>query len=373
MTSASDALGGIGLKLEDLQKLSPEQQFEKVAAGIGKIPTAAGRAAAAVKIFGKSGIEMTTLFAGGLDDITKLMQDAKDIGIGLDDEQLRRVADADDALQKMYAAFGAMIDQVAVGLAPAFEAVATEVTGLIGPVTKLFDTFNNLDNRWTWASDTLVAAFDVGIETIKMHWAEMLEDLIDGVVNFGVDIKDIGEFQFDITNPLAMGWDMGNKPPREQGLQAAQNRLAGLMGQFQGAGGAAGPGANPGFNRTWMELKPPKSFTEAWTGITDALSPITSQLEAGANGFIDRAKIQAGAVGGMLSNWLGTPAEKKIQPQLAGAMQGGSVEAYSTLVQAMMTRGKDPVVAATEKQTKDLIKGLKPKREFKNIESFVSL
>ena len=75
----------------------------------------------------------------------------------------------------------------------------------------------------------------------------------------------------------------------------------------------------------------------------------------------------------MLSNWLGTPAEKKIQPQLAGAMQGGSVEAYSTLVQAMMTRGKDPVVAATEKQTKDLIKGLKPKREFKNIESFVSL
>ena len=370
---ASDALGGIGLKLEDLQKLSPEQQFEKVAAGIGKIPTAAGRAAAAVKIFGKSGIEMTTLFAGGLDDITKLMQDAKDIGIGLDDEQLRRVADADDALQKMYAAFGAMIDQVAVGLAPAFEAVATEVTGLIGPVTKLFDTFNNLDNRWTWASDTLVAAFDVGIETIKMHWAEMLEDLIDGVVNFGVDIKDIGEFQFDITNPLAMGWDMGNKPPREQGLQAAQNRLAGLMGQFQGAGGAGKPGADPGFNRTWMELKPPKSFTEAWTGITDALSPITSQLEAGANGFIDRAKIQAGAVGGMLSNWLGTPAEKKIQPQLAGAMQGGSVEAYSTLVQAMMTRGKDPVVAATEKQTKDLIKGLKPKREFKNIESFVSL
>lgn len=54
-------------------------------------------------------------------------------------------------------------------------------------------------------------------------------------------------------------------------------------------------------------------------------------------------------------------------------MAGGSVEAYSTIVQAMMTRGKDPVVAATEKQTKELIKGLKPKREFKNIDSFVSL
>jgi hypothetical protein len=60
-------------------------------------------------------------------------------------------------------------------------------------------------------------------------------------------------------------------------------------------------------------------------------------------------------------------------PRLSGAMAGGSVEAYSTIVQAMMTRGKDPVVAATEKQTKELIKGLKPKREFKNIESFSTL
>ncbi len=365
---ASEALASIGLKLEDLQKLSPEQQFEKVAAGIGKIPTAAGKAAAAVKIFGKSGIEMTTLFAGGLDDITKLMQDAKDIGIGLDDEQLRRVANADDALQKMYAAIGAMVDQVAVGLAPAFEAVATEVTGLVGPVTKLFDTFNNLDDRWTWASDTLVAAFDVAMETIKVHWGDMVNEMIDVVT-------DVNWAQ--LLNPFA-GININDLRPeaKPENLQQAQGRLDALVGKFNAAadGNVTGEGsANPGFNRPWMELKPPKSFTEAWTGITDALSPITSQLEMGAQGMFDRAKIQAEAAGNMLSNWFNTPAEKKLEPQLAGAMQAGSVEAYSTLVQAMMTRGKDPVVAATEKQTKDLIQGLKPKREFKNIESFVSL
>lgn len=376
--SGSKAFAEIGLNLADLQRVSPEQQFLKVAEAISKLPTASERAAAAVKVFGKSGIEMTGLFAGGLDDITKLMQDARDIGIGLDDKQLAQIAAADDSLQKMYASISAMVDQVAVGLAPAFEAVSEKVTGLIGPVTKLFDTFNNLDDKWTWAGDTLVAAFDVAMETIKAHWKEMIADLLVGTAKFGMDIAD---FSLDMTNPGAMvmrGIDMARNAGAMQGgenngLQAAQDRLAGLMGKFQGAADAGGQGADPGFNRTWMELKPPKSFTEAWTGITDALSPITTQLEAGATGFIDRAKIQAEATGNMLSNWLSTPAEKKLQPQLAGAMQAGSVEAYSTLVQSMMTRGKDPVVAATEKQTKDLIQGLKPKREFKNIESFVSL
>lgn len=371
--TAAEAFSRIGISVKDLQELSPQQQFERVAQSISKLPTAADRAAAAVKIFGKSGLEMVTLLNGGVDGLNGLLARAKELGIGVDAKGLRQIEAANDAIGQMKASFGALVDQVTVGLAPAFTSMASAIADMIPATTKLFETFNNLDNRWTWASDTLVAAFDVGIETIKVHWAEMLEDLIDGVVNFGVDIKDIGQFQFDITNPLAMGWDMGNKPPREQGLQAAQNRLAGLMGRFQDAGGADGVGADPGFNRPWMELKPPKSFTDAWTDITDALSPITSSLEMGATGFIDRAKIQAEATGNMLSNWLSTPAEKKLEPKLAGAMQAGSVEAYSTLVQAMMTRGKDPVVAATEKQTKDLINGLKPKREFKNIESFVSL
>jgi hypothetical protein len=463
---AADALKDIGLSATDLQRLSPEQQFEKVAAGIGKIPTAAGRAAAAVKIFGKSGIEMTGLFAGGLDDITKLMQDAKDIGIGLDDEQLARVASADDSLQKMYASISAMVDQVAVGLAPAFEAVAENVTGLIGPVTKLFDTFNNMDNRWEWLGNTLVAAFDVGIETIKIHWADMISELLKQTAEFGIDIAKFG---LALTNPTLMaqqGVEMaqkaGARPGAQDGLQGAQGRLAGLLGQFKGAADEnkaveqpqdqfaldiakaqkAFDDAAKKNSEFWLNDPAMKSASEAldraveeygrgtdkWkeadkehskqlarglaldsektaaaaalekakaapvkaaaqdkftSGISSMFgklkdSPLMGTIESlkmGAEGMIDRAKIQAGAIGGTLSNWLGTDREKQkiMTPQLSGAMAGGSAEAYSTIVQAMMTRGKDPVVAATEKQTKELIKGLKPKSTTKNIMSFLGI
>jgi hypothetical protein len=465
---AADALKDIGLSATDLQRLSPEQQFEKVAAGIGKIPTAAGRAAAAVKIFGKSGIEMTGLFAGGLDDITKLMQDAKDIGIGLDDDQLARVASADDSLQKMYASISAMVDQVAVGLAPAFEAVAKNVTGLIGPVTNLFDTFNNMDNRWEWLGNTLVAAFDVGIETIKIHWADMISELLKQTAEFGIDIAKFG---LALTNPTLMaqqGVEMaqkaGARPGAQDGLQGAQGRLAGLLGQFKGAADENKPqiDADPvkaaeqaqdaalqtfedTLNAAKEALAKTRAAFEQWdaTPITDANyeaikaayyaankisdqaielrnkassefdvakanleklnqqkqkqesqdkfnsgiasmfgklkdSPLIGTIESlkmRAEGMIDRAKIQAGAIGGTLSNWLGTDREKQkiMTPQLSGAMAGGSAEAYSTIVQAMMTRGKDPVVAATEKQTKELIKGLKPKSTTKNIMSFLGI
>jgi len=464
---AAESLKDIGLSAKDLQKLSPEQQFEKVAAGIGKIPTAAGRAAAAVKIFGKSGIEMTTLFAGGLDDITKLMQDARDIGIGLDDEQLKRVADADDSLQKMYASIGAMVDQVAVGLAPAFEKVAENVTGLIGPVTKLFDTFNNMDDRWQWLGDTMVASFDVAIEKVKLNFGQMLKDLKDeavGAVNF----------LEDITNPVGMAGQIagglmgGNQPAADPnaGLAAAQAKLDGLLGQFQGAAdenkkpanvdpvqaaeqlktdalakwGATVTAVDEAAKKTedafkaWnmtpitdanfeaikaayfaaeaitdqarqlrdkaqgefeaaeasleglVEKKKKQKEQQAFnSGVSDWFGKLKDSVSGGllsdignaAGGMLDRAKVQTGAMGGMLEGWFGSFDEKKkqrdLKPQFAGAMQAGSVEAYSTLVQAMMTRGKDPVVQATEKQTKELIKGLKPKREFKNIESFVSL
>lgn len=445
---ATRTLKEFGLTAKDLQSLSPEQQFLKIADKISQIPTAAGRASAAVKVFGKSGIEMTGLFAGGLDDITKLMQDARDIGIGLDDEQLARVAAADDSLQKMYASIGAMVDQVAVGLAPAFEKVGEEITGLVGPVTNLFDTFNNMDDRWKWLGDTMVASFDVAIEKVKSNWRDMLADMKNEVIGKA-------KFLETITNPVAAvrgiaAGLMGSgeaAPDPNAGLDAAQARLNGLMDQFKGAADENKPAENkavpkrfegdtPAINHLnevfaeWDRLAAERrealdkyvnatddqilAAGEAYrksqealmhhadvvvpaagkavgqerfnSGISSMLDKVKESASGGllsgigmaAEGMIDRAKIQAGAMGGMLEGWFGSfekqkPVERELKPQLAGAMAAGSVEAYSTLVQAMMARGKDPVVAATEKQTKELIKGLKPQRATKNIMSFLGI
>ncbi len=92
-------------------------------------------------------------------------------------------------------------------------------------------------------------------------------------------------------------------------------------------------------------------------------SPI-AEAQMAAQGMWDRTKIKAGAAMGTLENiFTGdkkTP-EKKIEPRLAGAMQAGSQDAYSTIVQAMI-RQADPVVKATKEQTRELKKALRENR-----------
>ena len=53
--SATEALAKLGLTVEQLQGLSPDEQFNKIAAALNQISDPTTRAATAMKIFGKSG------------------------------------------------------------------------------------------------------------------------------------------------------------------------------------------------------------------------------------------------------------------------------------------------------------------------------
>jgi len=364
---AAASLAQFGLNADELKNLSPEAQFMRIAEKISQIPTAAGRAAAAVKLFGKSGIDMTTLFAGGLNDIKKLMQDAADIGIGLDDNALAKAAAADDAIQKMKASFGAMLDQVAVGVAPAFEQFATYITGLNGPITKVLDKFNEMPDRLGFLGDLLEASFDVATETIKDNWDAMLEDMRLSTLRFAKDAL------LNFADPQgAIGRAAERKkrgqwrdPADSPSTVAARERLAALKGQLQGpAAAAGGNGGVPGRGQMLARPidKPDGQKLKNLVGdIWNKVSPIADAAGFAAQGIVDRTKIRAGAAMGTLENiFSGDKKEpqKKIEPRLAGAMQAGSQDAYSTIVQAMI-RQADPVVKATEKQTREFVKAIK--------------
>ena len=107
-----------------------------------------------------------------------------------------------------------------------------------------------------------------------------------------------------------------------------------------------------------------RKLTEGVSSLWESLQSPIAEAQMAAQGIWDRTKIKAGAAMGTLSNiFSGEPTEKeqKVEPRLAGAMQAGSQEAYSTIVQAMI-RQADPNVKATEKQTRELKKALKENR-----------
>ena len=57
-SSAQDALKMLGLTIKDLDGMSPEQQFKKIADRISQIEDPTVRAAAAMEVFGRSGTEL---------------------------------------------------------------------------------------------------------------------------------------------------------------------------------------------------------------------------------------------------------------------------------------------------------------------------
>lgn len=107
-----------------------------------------------------------------------------------------------------------------------------------------------------------------------------------------------------------------------------------------------------------------KKLASGVSSLWDSLQSPIAEAQMAAQGIWDRTKIKAGAAMGTLSNiFTGEKKapEKKIEPRLAGAMQAGSQDAYSTIVQAMI-RQADPGVKATEKQTRELKKALRENR-----------
>jgi hypothetical protein len=260
----------------------------------------------------------------------------------------------------MKASFGALFDQVTVGLAPAFNEVATAIANMIPPITQFIDKFNGLEDKAQWINDMLVAGLDVGIESIKIHWATMLTDMVNMAADAAKDIALNMIPGAKIVNWGAENAFGGKGGAKEGGLAAAQGRLAEVMGRL-------GPE-----DKGLIRGKLPTLGGKPKAGGGGDIAGLASGLAESAQGLFGRAALAAQSKltdmqikGGFLSSVAKDmfTGERKTQEKLrtketAGIMQRGSAEAFSTIVKSMMGN-KDPMIMATEKQTKELVKQLK--------------
>jgi hypothetical protein len=86
LTTAKDAFGTIGLSIESLRSLTPEQQFKRIADGISRISDPSKRAAVALQIFGRAGTELLGMFEHGSAGIEELQAKARALGLTISDE-----------------------------------------------------------------------------------------------------------------------------------------------------------------------------------------------------------------------------------------------------------------------------------------------
>lgn len=122
--TAIKSFADLGISVQDLAGLTPDQTFEKVAAAIAKLPNPAQQAALAVGLFGKSGAELVPVFQEGAGFLAEMRAEAERLGLVLNQDQVQGLATLDDTIGKVSASFKALQARIVAELAPALIRVA---------------------------------------------------------------------------------------------------------------------------------------------------------------------------------------------------------------------------------------------------------
>lgn len=124
----TDAFTKLGINFAELQAMAPEEQFRAVQAAIAALPTPAERAAAAVAIFGKAGVELLPLMNENLKEIEERM---RRLGAVVGADQVEAIDEMNDSLAMVRAMFDGIIGQVVGNLAPIVTALSEELMALV--------------------------------------------------------------------------------------------------------------------------------------------------------------------------------------------------------------------------------------------------
>ena len=132
--TAEKAFANLGLTAEQLQGMSSADRFEAIAQAIANIPDSAGRASAAVALFGRSGANLLPLFEGGADSIRQAREEAQKFGLTLTNAQGKNVEEMNDSFTRVYASIQGIVQQVVAHLAPAITQINKQFTDFVGSI-----------------------------------------------------------------------------------------------------------------------------------------------------------------------------------------------------------------------------------------------
>ncbi len=145
-----EAFSALGLSLQDLQNLSPDEQFAKIAAGLNAIEDPARKTGLAMEIFGRSGRATINM----IDGYGEALQNAADFnatfGLSLTQLESDGIERANDAMGRVSMVFEGFGTRLAVIVAPALEAAANGfiylAEAMVGAERTGIQFFNTLSN-----------------------------------------------------------------------------------------------------------------------------------------------------------------------------------------------------------------------------------
>jgi len=136
---AVKALKELGLSAEALTSMTADQQFAAVADAMEKVEGQSDKVRLAMKLFDSEGVQLVNTMKGGSEALNEYGKDLEGLGVLLGDAR-GGVEAANDAINRMKKAWGAVAERIAVLVAPALEWVAKILGNVTGALNRVFGT-----------------------------------------------------------------------------------------------------------------------------------------------------------------------------------------------------------------------------------------
>lgn len=136
LVDTPDEFRALGLSVEELMALTPDQQFEMIAERISQMQDPAQRTAAAMALLGKSGADLMPLMLGGASGIRELRDEARDLGLQVSTEDAQAAVEFSDAWSRVMSVVKDVRNEIGLALLPRLTELFDYVTPTIVTIAR---------------------------------------------------------------------------------------------------------------------------------------------------------------------------------------------------------------------------------------------
>jgi transcriptional regulator with XRE-family HTH domain len=179
LSTAKLGVDALGLELEKINRLSPDERFKRIADGIAALSTQQEKNVVATQLFGKAGAKMIQVFEMGSKKLTEMQDAAEELGISLNEFASAQIEKFNDRL--------AILILHAKGIFRTF------VVALIPAMTKVVDITFKWLKAWNEDGGPTKAAAAV---------ANFVLDIGHGILTMTENMLKFGKFTAEAFNRL---------------------------------------------------------------------------------------------------------------------------------------------------------------------------
>lgn len=186
----------LGLSLDQIRAMSPEDQFLTIADAINRVEDQTDKTRLAMETFGRDGIGILKIVGRGADAARNELAKAAELGLAPSREDAAKVEEANDAIADMKDSFIGVANAIAVTVAPIVTRIANGVTQFGIRTRKAFESVapivvqvgNIMATAWNGLSGLASSVFGDMVTTAGGAALDVKDFLLDALI--------VGEFAF---------------------------------------------------------------------------------------------------------------------------------------------------------------------------------